>query len=523
MSLHLVASWLHLLAVLAMLVTARALAAAVKTCYFCCPCRRLLDRWWARSPQLQRVFNQGLVEAYKYRGYKYGGKQRVQPPHQYNKVLGVDSGFESAPREGARHDAAGEPGTTPALIRAAGFDCESHSVRTEDGFWLVLFRIVPRRRWRRRNTGNDDDDDNDDDDNDDDDNDDDDNDDDNDDDDDDDDKEDDEQSGGLGAGPAVLFMHGLMLSSDSFLATGARSLPIALARAGYDVWLGNNRGNRYSHKHDRLAPDCDAYWDYCLDELARYDVPALVDYVLCICSSGQKTPAVSKLAYCGFSNGTAQGFAALALHPGLSQRIGCFIALSPAVAVNSIQESLVRSLIESRLHMIYVLFGRRHMLGITSTAQRLLSPEFFAWSMDKAVRFLFGWRMEHINQEEKARVYQHTYSYSSVKQVVHWFQMIQSGSPGLKMWDTNVTPSRHAHRKPPVYDTRRISTEDCKIHCWVGTKDTLVDAGGLVDVLPEGATVTHVEGLTHLEMMWAEGLDEGVFREVEARIREAFA
>jgi lysosomal acid lipase/cholesteryl ester hydrolase len=405
----------------------------------------VLDRWWSRSPLLQRVFN---------------------------KRLGNENGRnESALRGGKGPE---EEDTTPDLIRAAGFGCESHSVRTEDGFWLVLFRIVPPN-------GHDGD--------------------------------------CVSRKRPVLFMHGLMLSSDSFLATGARSLPIVLARAGHDVWLGNNRGNRYSHKHDRLSPDCDAYWDYCLDELARFDVPALVHYVLRMAST---TEAFAKLTYCGFSNGTAQGFAALALHPGLSERVGCFIALSPAVAVNSIQESLVKSLIASRLHMIYLLFGRKKMLGITATAQRLLSPEFFAWSMDKAVRFLFGWRMEHISQAEKARVYRHTYSYSSVKQVVHWFQMIQSGSPGLKMWDANVTPSRLSHRKPPLYDTRRIRTENCKIYCWVGTKDTLVDTEGLVDVLPKGTIVTHVEGLTHLEIMWADGLDTGVFREVEARISEAF-
>jgi lysosomal acid lipase/cholesteryl ester hydrolase len=32
---------------------------------------------------------------------------------------------------------------------------------------------------------------------------------------------------------------------------------------------GNNRGNRYSHKHLRLKPSEDEYWDFSIDELAR--------------------------------------------------------------------------------------------------------------------------------------------------------------------------------------------------------------------------------------------------------------
>jgi lysosomal acid lipase/cholesteryl ester hydrolase len=53
-----------------------------------------------------------------------------------------------------------------------------------------------------------------------------------------------------------------------------------LIRAGYDVWLGNQRGTKYSSQHTTLNPKKDKqYWEFSFTEMGQYDAPAQVDYV----------------------------------------------------------------------------------------------------------------------------------------------------------------------------------------------------------------------------------------------------
>ena len=68
-----------------------------------------------------------------------------------------------------------------------------------------------------------------------------------------------------GPKPPVFFQHGLFDSADAFICNYAEKAPaFVAARAGYDVWLGNTRGNKYSRHHVKYNPDLnrEAFWDF---------------------------------------------------------------------------------------------------------------------------------------------------------------------------------------------------------------------------------------------------------------------
>jgi lysosomal acid lipase/cholesteryl ester hydrolase len=50
-----------------------------------------------------------------------------------------------------------------------------------------------------------------------------------------------------------------------------------LADAGYDVWLGNNRGNTYSMTNLYYTPDEDDFWNFSWDQMASSDLSTEID------------------------------------------------------------------------------------------------------------------------------------------------------------------------------------------------------------------------------------------------------
>ena len=66
------------------------------------------------------------------------------------------------------------------------------------------------------------------------------------------------------------------------------SLGFALANAGYDVWMANIRGNKYSTGHFKYNYLTDPeYWDYNVDDLIKYDLKSFVDYILRYTDDGE--------------------------------------------------------------------------------------------------------------------------------------------------------------------------------------------------------------------------------------------
>ncbi|KAI3978024.1 hypothetical protein MKX01_032401 [Papaver californicum] len=105
--------------------------------------------------------------------------------------------------------------------------------------------------------------------------------------------------------PAFL-QHGLFMDGASwFLDSVNQSLGFILADSGYDVWVANTRGTRYSRGHDTFDASYSVYWDWSWDELVQYDLPAFLGFV------NQQTG--KKINYIGHSLRTLMALASFTL------------------------------------------------------------------------------------------------------------------------------------------------------------------------------------------------------------------
>lgn len=126
----------------------------------------------------------------------------------------------------------------------------------------------------------------------------------------------------------LYFQHGIADSADAFIMNTPEKAPVFIAaRAGYDVWLGNMRGNKYSRTHLTFDPDLDAkdFFNYSFAEVANYDVVQAINYI-------KTTTSSEKVGYVGHSMGTTIMFYLAATQPDwVEQSISVFAAIAPVI------------------------------------------------------------------------------------------------------------------------------------------------------------------------------------------------
>lgn len=356
------------------------------------------------------------------------------------------------------------------LCRLFGYTAEEHVLQTKDGYLLGLHRLA----WRQG-------------------------------------EEDERVNAGPGSSrKRVIYMHhGLLMNSEVWvcLTDAQRCLPFVLVERGFDVWFGNNRGNKYSKKSTKYSSQDLKFWDFSIDEFAFHDIPDSIEYIL-------ETTNQPSLSYIGFSQGTAQAFASLAIHPRLNEQVNVFIALAPAMAPAGLSNGVVDSLVKASPHVLFLLFGRRSILSSATMWQSILYPPLHARVIDMGLRFLFNWRTLNIAASQKLAAYPHLYSFTSTKSVVHWFQIIRTKS--FQMFDDDIQgplstgkPSRYT--RVARYPTRNIKTPIVLVY---GGSDSLVDIKVMLAELPRQTVATEIPHYEHLDFLWARDVDAQVFPHV---------
>lgn len=339
-----------------------------------------------------------------------------------------------------------------------GITVEDHLVRTEDNYILTIHRIAPKS-----NNNN---------------------------------------------GKVVYLHHGLLMCSDIWCCQIERhkNLPFLLHDLGYDVWMGNNRGNKYSTAHLYHPPKSAKFWDFSIDEFAFFDIPNSIEFIL-------DYTQVKDLICIGFSQGSAQMFAALSVNEYLNSKINQLIAIAPAMTPERLHNVIADSFAKSTPRLMYLFFGRNIILPSAVVWQRTIHPHLFSVIIDICNRLLFNWKSLNIKPKQKEICYAKLYSTTSVKCIVHWFQILRSQR--FQMFEESDDMFNSLTRPYQIANFPTRTNIKVPILLLYGTSDLLVDIDVMKRNLPSnGVFDIKVEKHEHLDLIWSDDVDVLVFNQV---------
>ncbi|XP_063375938.1 lipase 3-like isoform X1 [Cydia fagiglandana] len=302
---------------------------------------------------------------------------------------------------------------TWALIRKYGYPCEIHRVYTEDGYILELHRIPHGR----------------------------------------------ENAMKPGPRPVVFLQHGLLSSSAEWvLMMPGKGFAYILAEAGYDVWMGNARGNTYSKRHVSIKPTSSSFWKFSWHEIGYYDLPAMIDYVI-------KNTGVPKMQYVGFSQGTTAFWVMASTRPEYNEKISAMQALAPVAFVGNIRSPLIKAIapLTNSLELISKIIGVNEFMPngkINELAgQTFCLEESITQVLCTNLLFLIcGYNDEQLNVTMLPIVLGHTPAGAATRQLIHYGQLYKSSK--FVQFDHGLLTNKRKYGtfKPPPYDLSNIRT-----------------------------------------------------------------
>ncbi|VVC24412.1 Partial AB-hydrolase lipase domain,Alpha/Beta hydrolase fold [Cinara cedri] len=356
--------------------------------------------------------------------------------------------------------------STVEMLHNNGYASEVHKVVTKDGYVLELHRI-PRSKCGQNPTRN----------------------------------------------HPVFIHHGILGSSADWVLGGAdKSLPMQLADAGYDVWMANCRGNTYSRNHVTLNYHQKAFWNFSLQEIGLYDLPAAFDYVLMETNTTQ-------LHYIGFSMGTSVFFIMASERPEYQKKIRSQISLAPVAYLSNTRSSL--RFIAPMAKMMNYMFQRmsKGMLMPQSRMQTFLAStlcrERYTQKLicEKCIIFsVCGSDPYEFDSKLIPLIMGHFPAGTSSKLTAHFAQFILKDSFGQFDYGPTLNLLHYNSTEPPTYNLKSIKVPITLIY---GKNDILADVKDVMRLkvqLPQLMDAIQVNSpyCNHVDLLWSLNVNEQV-------------
>ncbi|XP_068151243.1 lipase 1 isoform X2 [Drosophila tropicalis] len=295
----------------------------------------------------------------------------------------------------------------------------------------------------------------------------------------------------------VLLVHGLQDSSATWIFMGPKSgLGYYLYAKGYDVWMANVRGNRYSRNHVKYNASADkAYWSFSWHEIGYYDLPAMVDAVLA------KT-GYQKLSYIGHSQGTTTFFVMASTRPEYNAKINLMSALAPVAFMGNVKAPLL-PLARMGIRMFGSFLNTMLAHSTIATMTCTITPRMFKTCL-KYFYDIVGKNSGEFNTTMFPVVLGHLPAGSNVKQMEHYIQLKASQRFCQFDYEAKVNQRIYGRPTPPDYPLEKITAPVALYYAQNDYLSSVEDVQKLIKLLPNVVEnyMYPQRKWNHIDMVW---------------------
>lgn len=352
------------------------------------------------------------------------------------------------------------------LILPLGYPCSEHTVQTKDGYLLTLQRVSSRKGDLRTRPGR-----------------------------------------------PVLLQHGLFMGGDCwFLNSEEQSLGFVLADHGFDLWVGNVRGTRWSRGHTSLSVKDKEFWDWSWQEMAMYDLGEMIRYV--------NSETNSKVSIVGHSQGTIMALAAFT-QPEIVELVEAAALLCPISYLDHVSAPLVLRMVGVHLDQMILAMGI-HQLNFRSDKIVQIVDSICDGHADcDNMLFAITGKNSYFNKSRVDFYLEYEPHPSSTKNLHHLFQMIRKGT--FAMYDYGLLKNLKVYGqfKPPDFDLNLIPKS---LPIWMGQggNDALADMEDMQHTLEElqaKPQVLYLEDYGHVDFLLSVNAKQDVYDNMIAFFR----
>ncbi|GBP41038.1 Lipase 3 [Eumeta japonica] len=309
--------------------------------------------------------------------------------------------------------------------------------------------------------------------------------------------------------PVVFIMHGLISSSADFIIMGPeRSIGYILAEKGYDVWLGNARGNYYSRAHTRYDPNRSSkFWNFSWDEIGNHDISAMVDYVLA--TTGQLA-----LHYIGHSQGTTSFLVLTSLRPKYNDKFKSVHLMAPVAYMENFPSEELANY--ARLSTTIANIGKFVGVGETFAKETVFTfndkGEILCIDDNSFINFCRWLIPEPFSAKNLAEfpiemlpvILGHTPAGSALKQFAHYGQIINSKT--FRRWSYTTRLQNllaYGSFRTPFYNVNNVRADVTLYYSVTDSVASEQDVLALAASLQKGkARRVQFDNFTHFDFAW---------------------